>query len=270
MSDGAAFDSFERSSWQGRAAAYERGFARVTAHAVGPLLNSAGVDGRTRLLDIGCGPGPVTTAALARGAQVTSVDADLDMAEVVARRHPEAHVRLAVLPELPFPDGEFDAVVGNFVINHTGDPGAAVAELHRVLRPGGTIALSCWRYPGMRANAIFAEAVAAAGAERPADVPEDVPFGQYAEPGPFARLLTMEGFRGAATDVLTWEHRVDPGEWWDDVIAGTALNGAVISRQDTETIERIRAEYDRIVKAYATGDGQVSMPVCALLAHATR
>src|SRR5689334_13994637 len=106
------FDAFERSAWQGRAEIYDRGFARLTVRIAEPLLNSARVDARTRLLDIGCGPGPVTAAALGRGAEVTAVDADLDMMELVARRHPHATVRMAALPDLPFPDAEFDAVTG--------------------------------------------------------------------------------------------------------------------------------------------------------------
>lgn len=270
MGEAADFDSFERATWQGRAQAYERGFARVTAHTVEPLLNTARVNARTRLLDVGCGPGPVTTAALARGAQVTSVDADLDMVEVVARRHADAHVRVAALPELPFADEEFDAVAGNFVINHTGDPVAAVAELYRVLRPGGSLALTCWSYPGMRANAIFGEATEAAGVERPDDVPEAAPFAPYAVPDRFTRLLTDAGLSGTATDTVGWRHVVDPAEWWDDVLAGTVFNAAVILRQPPATVARIRAEYDRIVAQYATADGTVALPADALLAHGTR
>ncbi|MFF9076900.1 class I SAM-dependent methyltransferase [Streptomyces sp. NPDC014872] len=50
---------------------------------------------------------------------------------------PEADVRLAALPCLPFADDEFDAVVGNFVLNHVGRPREALRELRRVTRPGG-------------------------------------------------------------------------------------------------------------------------------------
>ncbi|MBO2449645.1 class I SAM-dependent methyltransferase [Actinomadura barringtoniae] len=265
------FDAFERANWPGRAEAYDRGFARLTAHTVEPLLNSTRVGPRTRLLDIGCGPGPVTAAALELGAQVTSADADLDMLEVVARRHPHTHVQLATLPELPFPDEEFDAVVGNYVINHTGNPPAAIEELYRVLRPGGRIALTCWRYPDMRANKVFSEAVQAAEVGQPDDVPAAQPFGVYAEPKAFAGLLGAAGFAGAGADTLRWEHTVDPGAWWDDVVAGTACNGAVINRQDPSTVAKIRAEYDRIIATFPVGeDGRVTLPACALLAHGTR
>jgi SAM-dependent methyltransferase len=263
-----SFDAFERRGWEGRAAAYDRGFARLTAHTAGALLDAAGVDSRTRVLDVGCGPGTVTGAALARGAAVTAVDADLDMMELVARRHPAAQVRLGVLPELPFADEEFDAVVAGFVINHTGDPAAALDELYRLLRPGGSIALTCW-HPATRTNTVFTEAREAAGVAPPAGIPQVAPFQRHADPASFAALLTAAGFSGAATDTLTWTHRVDPGAWWDDVVAGTALNGAMIASLDSAAVAGTRAAYDRIVATYAVGD-QIDLPAMALLAHGTR
>ena len=141
------FDAYERRLWAGRATAYERGFARLTAHTAGLLLDAAGVETDTRLLDVGTGPGVVARAAVARGARVTAVDAEPSMAEAAARNVPGLDVRVAVLPDLPLPDGEFDAVTGNFVINAVGDPEATLAELGRVLHAGGRVALTCWDYP---------------------------------------------------------------------------------------------------------------------------
>ncbi|MEV4766482.1 methyltransferase domain-containing protein [Micromonospora chokoriensis] len=56
-------------------------------------------------------------------------------------------VPLAALPRLPFTSGSFDAAVANFVINHVGDPRAAVDELRRVVRPAGWIAVTIWPDP---------------------------------------------------------------------------------------------------------------------------
>lgn len=269
-SDGTFFDAFERSAWRGRAPAYDRGIARLTARTAEPLLDRAGVGAGTRLLDIGCGPGPVTGAALARGALVTSADAEESMAKLTAARHPEARVHVAVLPELPFADQTFGAVVGNFVINHTGDPAAAVGELCRVLRPGGALALTCWRHPGARPTGVFGEAVQAAGVPWPADVPQETPFAAYAEPEPFAGLLSAAGLEAVRTETLAWDHHVDPDAWWDAVLSGTITNAAVINRQPPDVRARIRAEYDRILAGYATGDGRAALPARALLAHGTR
>ena len=75
------FDAYGRSVWAGRGTAYERGFARLTAHTAGAVLDAAGVAAGTRVLDIGTGPGVVARAAAARGARVTAVDAEPSMAE---------------------------------------------------------------------------------------------------------------------------------------------------------------------------------------------
>ncbi|MBV9448629.1 MAG: methyltransferase domain-containing protein [Streptosporangiaceae bacterium] len=79
------FDTYERELWAGRAGAYERGFARLTAGSAGPLLAAAGVSGGTRLLDVGCGPGVVAREAVRRGAVVSAVDSEPGMAEIAAR-----------------------------------------------------------------------------------------------------------------------------------------------------------------------------------------
>jgi hypothetical protein len=63
------FDSYARRLWAGRADAYQHGFARLTVHLVGALLDAAG-------------------AAVARGARVTAIDAEPSMAEAAARNVP--------------------------------------------------------------------------------------------------------------------------------------------------------------------------------------
>jgi len=264
------FDAYQRQLWAGRAAAYERGFARLTAHPAGALLDAAGVAAGTRLLDVGTGPGVVARAAAARGAQVTAVDAEPSMAEAAARNVPGLDVRVAVLPDLPLPDGTFDAVTGNFVINATGDPAAALRELRRVLRAGGRLALTCWSHPPSPAVGIAADAIDAAGVPWPDDVPIP-PFRVYSSPDAFAALLAGMGFAGATAQLLSWEFRVDPEEWWEEVyLSGVGSNGVVIGRQDSVTLARIKDEFDRLIARYAVDAGQVALPAVAVLASGQR
>jgi protein-L-isoaspartate O-methyltransferase len=61
------FDSYARRLWAGRADAYEDGFARLTVHAVGALLDAAGVGTGTRVLDVGTGPGVVAGGPVLAG-----------------------------------------------------------------------------------------------------------------------------------------------------------------------------------------------------------
>jgi SAM-dependent methyltransferase len=264
------FDNYERSLWAGRATAYERGFARLTAHTAGALLDAAGVRAGTRLLDAGTGPGVVARVAVARGARVTAIDAEPTMAEAAARNVPGLDVRVTRLPDLPLEDGEFDAVTGNFVINAVGDPVAALASLRRVLRAGGRLALTCWSYPRPPVLSIAVQAIEAAGVPWPEDVPV-APFGAHSSPDAFAALIAGAGFGEATAELLRWEYRVNPGRWWEEVfLSRVGSSGVVIGRQDAATVARIKAEFDRLIARYAVGDGQVALPAVAVLASGTR
>ncbi|WP_433475694.1 class I SAM-dependent methyltransferase [Spirillospora sp. CA-142024] len=264
------FDLYERELWTGRASAYERGFAHVTRYMVEPLLDAAGVADGTRFLDVGTGPGVVSLEAVRRGARVSAVDAEPGMAETARRNVPGLDVRVAVLPGLPFEDGTFDAVAGNFVINHVGEPDVALGALRRVLRPGGRLALTCWVMPGRGALAIVREAIEAAGVPWPDDIPA-TPFMEYGERAEFRRLVVEAGFAEVAVEEVTWEHVVDPEEWWETgALSRVGTNGVIVGRQDAPTVARIKTEYDRIISGYAVQDGRVALPAHALLASGVR
>jgi SAM-dependent methyltransferase len=263
------FDAYERDLWAGRADAYESGFARLTAHAIGPLLDAARVGAGRRVLDLGTGPGLVAAEAVRRGADVVAVDAEPGMARIAARNVPEAEVRVAVLPELPFADAAFDAVVGNFVINHVGDPELTLKELRRVLRPGGRLALTCWVMPGSGMLAVLRNAMEQVGVPWPDDVPTS-PFMAYGQPGPFAELVGRQ-FGEVAVEPLDWDFEFDPEEWWrTGALARVGSNGVVLMRQDAATIAQVRQAYDGLLASRTTGGGRAAVPAHALLAHGVR
>ncbi len=262
------FDAYERSLWAGRAAAYEQVFMQQSRHLTDPLLDAVGAGSGTRLLDAGTGPGPVAAAAAARGAQVTAVDADPGMAEAAARNVPEAQVLIGVLPDLGLSDATFDAVVGNFVINHVGDPAISIAALARLLRPGGRLALTCWHHPHTVSNSLIQTAWDEVGLPWPEDLPVS-PFRELGEPAPFAALLRQAGLKAVEVAEVSWEHRVDPEVWWSGPASGVGASGVALGRLDPITLGDVKAAYDRLVAQYATPDGLVALPACALLASGT-
>ncbi|MGW3353285.1 class I SAM-dependent methyltransferase [Nonomuraea rubra] len=108
------------------------------------MLELAGdVTGR-RILDAGCGSGPLFSALRDRGAVVTGIDASAGMLELARRRlGDDADLRVADLADpLPFPDGAFDDVIASLVLHYLEDWGPTLAELRRVLRPGGRLLVS--------------------------------------------------------------------------------------------------------------------------------
>ncbi|QHC27218.1 class I SAM-dependent methyltransferase [Streptomyces sp. GS7] len=262
------FDASERRAWAGRAAAYADGFGRLCAYTVPRLLDAAGVDAGARVLDVGTGTGTVAAAAAARGARVSAVDAEPDMVRCAAQAVPGADVRVAALPRLPFPDGEFHSVVGNFVLNHVGRPRAALAELRRVTRPGGRVALTIWAAPAAPGQALLGRAVRAAGVSRPAELPALAPEEDFPRTGEgLAGLLRTAGrLAEVRCAALSWEHRTTPEEWWRGPAAGVATIGQVVISRGADVTERIRRQFAVLAREFTGPDGELVLPHTALLA----
>ncbi|MEU4238498.1 methyltransferase domain-containing protein [Actinoplanes sp. NPDC026619] len=262
-----AFDEHERSQWAGRATAYQDSFAALCAHPAAALLDAARVGPGDRLLDAGTGTGTVAALALARSAHVTAVDAEPTMVDLTRRRLPAAEIHQAVLPELPFADAAFDAAVANFVINHVGDPAAAVRELLRVVRPGGHLAVTIWPNPSPPAQQLWSTIFDAAGIDRPTDLPRVAPGQDFPRTcDGLSTLLRQTGLTDVTTEAIAWTHRTDPESWWHGPANGLSTTGYLLQRQDQATITRVRAHYDQQTAPYRTPDGRLALPTTALLA----
>lgn len=263
-----AFNDYERAMWSSeRAAAYESGLTRLTAHTIDSLLDAAGARLSVHLLDVGTGPGLAAQAAALRGCTVVGIDVSPQMLDLARVAVPDAEFHEASAESLPFADASFDAVVGNFVVLHLGYPDRLAAEARRVLRPGGRAAFTVWATGDRnRVLGIFPDALAAAGVAAPESIPEGPLSTDYADHDRFAALLAAAGLADVAITEVEWEHRVDPGTWWDVVVASTPRTGGLVSRQSIEVQDRLRATYDAIAAPYVDADGAATFPVVAVLA----
>jgi SAM-dependent methyltransferase len=108
------------------------------------ILDLAGDVAGRRILDAGCGSGPLFAALCDRGAIVTGIDSSTGMLELARRRlGASAALHLADLGSpLPFADGAFDDVIASLVLHYLEDWTAPLAELRRVLMPGGRLIAS--------------------------------------------------------------------------------------------------------------------------------
>jgi SAM-dependent methyltransferase len=94
-----------------------------------------------RIVDVGSGLGTVVGELRARGADAVGVDASAEMVAEAQRRVDGAEFVVADATELPFPDASLDGYRAERVYQHVSDPGRALREARRVLRPGGRIVL---------------------------------------------------------------------------------------------------------------------------------
>jgi SAM-dependent methyltransferase len=259
-----AFDDHERRIWRDQAQAYADSYAGLCGHTADALLDAAGVGTGVATLDVGTGIGTVAATAAGRGAIVTAVDAEPSMVAWTRDRVPSATVEQAILPDLPFGDAAFAATVANFVINHVGDPAAAVTELKRVTAAGGRVAVTIWPNPAPPLQSLWNDCFEAAGAVRPTlpTVDEDRNFGRTTEG--LKDLLRGAGLRDVSAWSMDWVHRADPELWWSGPAAGLANAGAVLAAQTPEVRERIRAEYDKRV------GGWLELPTSAIVAVGTK
>jgi demethylmenaquinone methyltransferase/2-methoxy-6-polyprenyl-1,4-benzoquinol methylase len=94
------------------------------------------------VLDVATGTGLVASELVRRGYRVTAVDQSAGML-ATARERLGAGVELheARAESLPFPDASFDALTFTYLLRYVDDPAATLAELARVVRPGGTVAM---------------------------------------------------------------------------------------------------------------------------------
>lgn len=264
-----AFDAHERAQWRGRTDTYARAFAPLCAHPAAELLDAAGVTGGVRLLDAGTGTGTVAALATARGARVAAVDAEPGMAVRARHTAPAAGVAVGALPALPYRDGVFDAVVGNFVLNHVGTPAAAVAELRRVTRSGGRVAVTIWPYPQSELHGLFGRAARDADAV-PVSLPRLAAEHDFPRTGAgLAGLLRAAGLAGVRARTVTWRHRTTLADWWAGAAGGIGGAGALLAAQPPAVRDRIRAALAALAEPYRRPDGGYEIPTAALLAAGT-
>lgn len=129
--------------WDRWAPTYDRGLAaRLFFRPLYARLVEA-FDPRAgeRVLDVGAGTGSLAAAMAGRGARVVAVDPSAGMARQAQAKIP-GRVAAAAAESLPFPDGSFDAVVTSMSLHHWHEAARGVAEIARVLAPGGRALLA--------------------------------------------------------------------------------------------------------------------------------
>ena len=226
------------------AEAYDRFMGRYSRLLAPQLADLAGVREGQRVLDVGCGPGALTTELVARlgPAAVAAVDPSMPFVAAARARHPGVDVRGARAEELPFDDDAFDAALSQLVVHFMADPVAGLTEMRRVVRPGGVVAACVWDLAGGRAPlSVFWRA---ARELNPEALDESLLHG--ARQGHLGELFRIAGLGDVRETELpvTLEHP-SFDEWWEPYTGGVGPAGAYVASldpaQQAELRERCRA-----------------------------
>ncbi len=113
----------------------------------GCVLDAAGLSDGDDVLDVGCGTGILARAAARRldgSGTVTGIDVNEGMLAVARRMAETVAWHSGRAERLPFADQSFDRVVSQFALMFFADRSAAVSEMARVARPGGTVVIATW------------------------------------------------------------------------------------------------------------------------------
>jgi SAM-dependent methyltransferase len=218
---------------------YDRFMGRYSVPLAPLFADFAGVAAPQRVLDVGCGPGALTSELVARlGADgVAAVDPSESFVAAARERNPGVSVQRAGAEELPFEDRAFVAALAQLVVHFMADPVAGLREMARVTRDGGVVAACVWDHAGGRGPI---SPFWTAAHELDPDVRDESRL-----PGAREGHLT-ELFQDAGLDeieetalAVDVEHPTFE-EWWEPFTLGVGPAGGYATRLDDDRRARLR------------------------------
>ncbi len=223
----------------------------ITTSPAAQLVRFARVQAGDGILDVACGTGVVAVTAARLGARATGLDLTPELLERARENAALANVSIDFhegdVEQLPFADNEFDGVLSQYGHMFAPRPDVAIAEMLRVLRPGGTIAFSTWP-PEMLVGRIFALAANYAPPPPPGVSPPPL----WGDPNVIRdrlgdKVKDVRFDRAAMTvPVLSPQHQRATAER----IGPMRKLVEMLSATDAAMLEAFRREYDAIVGDY--------------------
>lgn len=223
---GEAYDGF-----MGR---YSRELAKAFA---GLCLPAAG----GRFLDVGCGPGALTSVAGERlgAGSVAAIDPSPTFVAACRQRCPGADVRQGRAEELPFDDASFDAAAAQLVLHFVSDPGRVMGQFRRVVRPGGRVAAAVWDFAeGMQMLRAFWDAALSLDS----DAPDEARTLRFGSEGELADLFGSAGLHGTQESTLSVSSSYRGfDELWAGFVTGIGPAGTYLATLAPDSQSELRA-----------------------------
>src|SRR4051794_869986 len=224
--------------------AYDRFMGRYSSRLAPAFADFAGIQAGQRVLDCGAGTGALTAELVERlgPESVIAAEPSPRFVDALKRKFPDVDVQLAPAEDLPLPDGELDAALAQLVISFTTDAPKAVAELKRVVRSGGTVAMCMWDLGGGM------EMLAAIGRAR--RVVDENPVGDETltnwQPEAMTGLLEAAGLHDVSVGTLDVESDYSGfDELWSALLGGVGPAGAWLMSLDEAGREKMHGALHR-------------------------
>jgi SAM-dependent methyltransferase len=211
--------------------AYDRFMGRYSRVLSPAFADFADVRAGQRVLDVGCGPGALTTELVFRlGPEfVAAIDPSEPFVAAAGERHPGVDVRRSSAEDIPHADGAFDLAMAQLVVHFMSDPIAGLMEMARVTRPDGLVAACVWDFAGERAPI---SAFWQAAREADAEVHDESDLAGARE-GHLGELFEAAGLREVEETALlvSVEHETFD-DWWEPFELGVGPAGAYLDLLD--------------------------------------
>lgn len=239
--DPAAHTAEARATWNDAAQRYEKLSNSLFARTAEEFVDFAGLRKKWRVLEIACGPGVASRAAAAKIDEKGSVLATdlspvmLSRAKAVPAAKRSAPIEYAEMDvhALPLEDNSFDAAISQLGLMLFASPDKALAEMTRVVKPGGVIACLV---QGRREKMLFTSLVLHAITECDPDL--RAPYGaptmySFGPDGALDAAFARAGLQELSTKRLTGTFRFSsPEEYWTTMTEGAGKTGAMLRSLD--------------------------------------
>jgi SAM-dependent methyltransferase len=270
VDEASAYREQSRTSWQSAAGAWERERAAVSRAAVNVtpwLIEHAALQAGQTVLELACGTGETgmrAAAIVGSGGRVIETDQAPAMVEAALRRAAElgldnVEARVMDAEHLELPDGSVDAVVCRWGLMLMADPAVCVAEVLRVLRPGGRLAANVWGPPEDNPwPAVVLGVLIDEGLMQPSGPDSGPGLFALADETRLRDLVTGAGLTDVVVEriVANWQY-ADGDEYWRVQTSLSTSAARTLAPLDDGRIAGIRRQVDGELDAYRTADGLV-------------